>query len=198
MATHTMTEMWQTVLPSLQMEADLHGIGVQWKAMRDAQERGNVYAAWAAMLAAEAASRKAAMEAEQKNAALASVAAEAAKSVLEEIASTGSAMERRLFAAAAAYAYEAAKFADEAGAVVRLRAEQRAAHKAMPYAVQTFRDAGLEAKWSKNSAGAPIIIARKPGGRFYYADRKMWETAQKVGVAEAFDRHTALGDYFSA
>jgi hypothetical protein len=67
----------------------------------------------------------------------------------------------------------------------------------MNYRVQTFRDAGLEAKWSRNSAGAPIIIARKPGGRFYYADRKMWDSAQKVGIAEAFDQHTILGHYFS-
>ena len=68
----------------------------------------------------------------------------------------------------------------------------------MRYVVKTFRDAGLEAKWSRNSAGAPIIVARKPGNRFYYADRKMWDTVQKLGdVYEAFDRHTAFGDYFS-
>lgn len=65
------------------------------------------------------------------------------------------------------------------------------------YNVATIRAAGLEAKWSKNSKGAPIIVARNKPGTWYFVDRKMWEAAQKEGIAEAFGRFTLLGDFFS-
>ncbi len=74
----------------------------------------------------------------------------------------------------------------------------------MKYNVTTFRSAGLEAKWSRNSKGAPIIVVRNPASQrehqrtsWWFVDRSMWETAAKVGVVEAFDRHTLLGDVFA-
>lgn len=67
----------------------------------------------------------------------------------------------------------------------------------MKYTVQTIRDAGLDCKWSRNSRGAPIIVARKDAGRWYYVDRRMWADMERDGIAEAFGNHTALGEYFS-
>lgn len=67
----------------------------------------------------------------------------------------------------------------------------------MKYNVGTIRESGLEAKWSRNSSGGPIIVARKPGGRWYYVDKFMWKRAEVVGIYEAFNEHTCLGDIFS-
>jgi hypothetical protein len=74
----------------------------------------------------------------------------------------------------------------------------------MKYNVTTFRSAGLEAKWSRTSKGAPIIVVRNPAAtlehqrtRWWFADQRLWNDAAKVGIVEAFDRHTLLGDVFA-
>jgi hypothetical protein len=67
----------------------------------------------------------------------------------------------------------------------------------MEYKVGPIREAGLEAKWGK-SRGAPIILARKPKtSTWWYVDKSMWTRAQEVGIMQAFEEHTALGEYFS-
>lgn len=67
----------------------------------------------------------------------------------------------------------------------------------MQYNVATIRAAGLEAKWSKTRKGAPIIVAKSDKtARFYYVDKHMWERAKEVGIKEAFEEHTLLGDIF--
>ena len=74
----------------------------------------------------------------------------------------------------------------------------------MHYKVSTFREAGLEAKWSKTRKGSPIIVARNPKVRFEHQrkqwwaiDNKAWELCKQVGIVEGFDSCTALGDIFS-
>jgi hypothetical protein len=69
----------------------------------------------------------------------------------------------------------------------------------LQYNVKSIRAHGLECKWSRTRHGAPIIIGRKEGiggGRWYTLDRRLWETAQRVGILEAFDQHCALGEFF--
>ena len=72
------------------------------------------------------------------------------------------------------------------------------------YRVGTFRQAGLQAKWGKSNSGSPCIFARNPNATTVYqrdtwwlCSLPMWETMQKVGVVEGYDRHTLLGDVFS-
>lgn len=73
------------------------------------------------------------------------------------------------------------------------------------YRVGTFRDAGLEARWTKNSRGAPIIVARDPKSdqrhqreRWWYMDRAAWTCVAREGdVRRGFDCATILGDIFS-
>lgn len=68
----------------------------------------------------------------------------------------------------------------------------------MKYNVATLREAGLEAKWKKTRSGCPILVARKNADQaFFYVDKPMWERAQLVGIAQAFDEFTCLGDFFS-
>ena len=74
----------------------------------------------------------------------------------------------------------------------------------MKYSVKTLREAGLEARWTHNRNGAPIIVARDPQARsehqrktWWHVGQTMWDTMKEVGVKEAFDRHTLLGDIFS-
>lgn len=81
--------------------------------------------------------------------------------------------------------------------------KKRKKESSMKYRVGTFRDAGLEAKWSK-SRGARIIVARNPNAvsehmrkRWWWVDRDMWATMQEHGVVDGFDAHTILGDLFS-
>lgn len=73
----------------------------------------------------------------------------------------------------------------------------------MKYSVKTIRAEGFEARWTRTSRGAPIIEVRNPNStlahqrdKWWYADSRMWETAQKRGFAEAFDCHTLLGNVF--
>lgn len=72
------------------------------------------------------------------------------------------------------------------------------------YRVADIRAAGLEARWGRTRRGAPIILARDPQARhrhqretWWCVDRTMWDEAQKVGLREAFDRCTLLGEFFS-
>ena len=67
----------------------------------------------------------------------------------------------------------------------------------MKYSVKTFRDAGLEARWTRTRNGAPIIAARKLGDTYYVVCADMWKAMQTEGVFPAFDRYTVLGKYFS-
>jgi len=74
----------------------------------------------------------------------------------------------------------------------------------MRYVVQTFKDAGLEARWGRTGSGAPMIFARNPKARlkhqresWWAMDARFWKEAETVGVAQAFDQHTLLGDMFS-
>ena len=66
--------------------------------------------------------------------------------------------------------------------------------------VGTFREAGLDAKWTRTRNGAPIIAARVPGDadkNWYVVDNDMWLAMAKQGIRTAFDNHTALGAFFS-
>ncbi len=66
------------------------------------------------------------------------------------------------------------------------------------YRVSTFREAGLEAKWSKTTAGQPYILARAVGTKSWYVvASNMFERMKKVGVIEGFEEHTLLGDVLS-
>ena len=72
------------------------------------------------------------------------------------------------------------------------------------YSVKTLRAAGLEAKWSKLRSGAPIIICRNPSAKlehqrktWWHIDAKLWAQMGKLGIVEAFDNITLLGDIFS-
>ncbi len=73
----------------------------------------------------------------------------------------------------------------------------------LQYRVDPLRAAGLDAKWSKTKAGAPVIVVRRPTGhplvapQWYYCDESMFKDMQLDGILEAFDSHTILGDIFS-
>lgn len=75
---------------------------------------------------------------------------------------------------------------------------------ALRYRVGTLRAAGLEAKWTKNRAGAPIIVARDPRAKsahqreqWWAVDATMWASMQRSGIRAGFDGATVLGDLFS-
>lgn len=72
------------------------------------------------------------------------------------------------------------------------------------YSVAAFRNAGLEAKWGKSRRGAPFIFARNPKAAnkhqretWWLMDGGMWREAERIGIVEAFDGATLLGDIFS-
>lgn len=74
----------------------------------------------------------------------------------------------------------------------------------MKYSVKELRAVGLEARWSRTSGGAPIMVARNPQAtakhqrdKWWLVDNAMWQAMQKQGVLEAFTNHTLLGDIFS-
>ena len=74
----------------------------------------------------------------------------------------------------------------------------------LEYRVKTFRDVGLEAKWSKTRYGAPCIVTRNPSSKsehqkikWWLVDNSMWKRAQEVGIMVAFSEHTYLGYMFS-
>lgn len=75
---------------------------------------------------------------------------------------------------------------------------------ATKYSVVTLRAAGLQARWSRNRNGAPIIVARNPQASnehqrtaWWLVGDAMWKEMKRVGIREGFDRHTLLGDVFS-
>ncbi len=72
------------------------------------------------------------------------------------------------------------------------------------YSVKTFRAAGLEARWTKNRKGAPIIVARDPQAKlahqrntWWVVDAAMWHNMQADGIRSVFLAHTLIGDVFS-
>lgn len=65
------------------------------------------------------------------------------------------------------------------------------------YRVSTFREAGLEAKWSKRS-GKPYLVARKPDTKTWFVvTSDMFKRMEAVGVAEGFEEYTLLGNVLS-
>ena len=67
----------------------------------------------------------------------------------------------------------------------------------MKYSVKEIRLAGLSCKWAKTQDGAPIIVGNTPKCKSYYIDALMWKRAQEVGIMQAFEEGTALGEIFS-
>lgn len=74
----------------------------------------------------------------------------------------------------------------------------------MKHSVKTYRDAGLEAKWTRNSRGAPTIVVRNPRAKhrhqretWWVVTKSMFEIMEKEGVTEGFDRCTLIADIFS-
>ncbi len=66
------------------------------------------------------------------------------------------------------------------------------------YRVNTFREAGLEAKWSKTQTGKPYLLARGAWVKAWFViTANMFERMKKVGILEAFKEHTLLGDVLS-
>lgn len=72
------------------------------------------------------------------------------------------------------------------------------------YSVSTLRAAGLEARWGRNSAGAPMLFARDPEDprpavrdAWWAVSNNVWETMKEHGVLEGFQRWTALAGFFS-
>lgn len=69
----------------------------------------------------------------------------------------------------------------------------------MEYRVSTFREAGLEARWTRTRTGAPIIAARKPGAKAWeLMDANAWRAIQRAGsVKDGFENVTLFADIFS-
>ena len=69
----------------------------------------------------------------------------------------------------------------------------------MKYRVGDFRDLGLEAKWTRTGAGAPIIAVRKPGTKTWCAvtGHLFKSMSESDDPGEKFDQGTALVDIFS-
>ena len=74
----------------------------------------------------------------------------------------------------------------------------------LEYRVKPLREAGLEAKWTKTRSGTPYIKARYAQAteahmreRWWIVDQKMFDAMQEVGIIEAFENATLLGDVFS-
>ena len=66
------------------------------------------------------------------------------------------------------------------------------------YTVGAIRAAGLEARWSRTRAGAPILTARHAGETTWWImSGRTYERAKIVGWAKAFNEATCLSRYFS-
>jgi hypothetical protein len=66
------------------------------------------------------------------------------------------------------------------------------------YRVSTFREAGLEAKWSKTRIGKPYLVGRQCGQKTWFViTSDMFERMEEIGVMEGFEEFTLLGDVFS-
>ena len=75
--------------------------------------------------------------------------------------------------------------------------------KETPYRVGPLREAGLEAKWSKDGSGQPLIVARDPNAKsthqrrsWWIVDVQMWGTMKKHGIIDGFNSATLLGNVF--
>lgn len=69
--------------------------------------------------------------------------------------------------------------------------------------VKTFRNAGLEARWSKHN-GRPCMAVRNPSAKlthqrlkWWVITNQMWEAMKQDGVLMGFENSTLLGDVFS-
>lgn len=74
----------------------------------------------------------------------------------------------------------------------------------MKHNVNAYREAGLEARWTRAAQGAPIVVVRNPASplkhqreTWWMVDRSMFALMEKHGVLAGFDCATALGDLFS-
>lgn len=74
----------------------------------------------------------------------------------------------------------------------------------LAFSVRTMRESGLEARWTRRSNGAPVMVVRDPKANlkhqretWWKVGRAMWDDMQKEGIRAAFSRHTMLGDVFS-
>lgn len=69
----------------------------------------------------------------------------------------------------------------------------------MRYTVGEIRALGIQAKWSRNRNGAPIIVARYKTEAWCAIDAKLWAkmAAPDADPLEVFECHTALIDVFS-
>ena len=74
----------------------------------------------------------------------------------------------------------------------------------MKYNVKTFRDAGLESKWSKLKNSCPCIMVRNPNSKYrhkkeiwWIVDKYMFKMMEEQGIIEGFENFTELGDIFS-
>lgn len=74
----------------------------------------------------------------------------------------------------------------------------------MQYTVGTFRNVGLDARWTKTRQGAPIIQVRCPSSslrhqreNWYMVDADMWARMLRFGILEGFEQCTLLADVFS-
>ena len=74
----------------------------------------------------------------------------------------------------------------------------------LTYRVGTFRNAGLEAKWTKQFNGGPIIVARNPHAEWdhqrtswWSVDATMFDVMKESGVREGFNQSTLIGNVFS-
>lgn len=69
--------------------------------------------------------------------------------------------------------------------------------------VLTYRDAGLEARWTKRD-GTPFIAVRYPSATlthqretWWLVDKPMFDCMASIGVVKGFLRTTLLGDIFN-
>lgn len=74
----------------------------------------------------------------------------------------------------------------------------------MRYVVKTFRDAGLQARWTKTREGAPMIAVRNPNSKYphqskswWLVHQSMWDAMKERGIMQGFDECTALGNIFN-
>ena len=76
--------------------------------------------------------------------------------------------------------------------------------KSLEYKVSTFRECGLDAKWSKTRSGKPIIVVRDPESelphqrnQWWWLDSAMYKAMQNEGVKQGFNSSTIIADIFS-
>lgn len=66
------------------------------------------------------------------------------------------------------------------------------------YRVSTFREAGLEAKWSKSKKGTPYLLAKQVEQKTWFVvTSDMFSRMKEVGVSQGFEEFTVAGNVFS-